>query len=120
MTGEEVATLIGETPLTPDKLGAGSAFTGKTPLWYYILKEAELEDKGKLGKVGSTIVAETMVGLIRFSDFSILAPPEWHPLFGRPIPETGDVKFEMVDLLHFADVVDPIGKHFMDIYGHWS
>ena len=37
---------------------------GSAPLWYYILKEAEVRHHGHhLGDVGSRIVAETLVGL---------------------------------------------------------
>ena len=45
-------------------------FFDRTPLWYYILKEAEVHGNGqRLGKVGSRIVAETFVGVL-------LADPE--------------------------------------------
>ena len=37
----------------------------KTPLWYYILKEAQVRRNGEaLGPVGSRIVAEVFVGLV--------------------------------------------------------
>ena len=46
----------------------------KTPLWYYILAEAAIQSNGhKLGQLGSTIVAETLIGLIRRSEDSILS-----------------------------------------------
>lgn len=36
-----------------------------TPLWYYVLREAEVQTGGRsLGQLGSRIVAETLVGLI--------------------------------------------------------
>jgi hypothetical protein len=36
-----------------------------TPLWYYILREAEVQTDGEtLGQLGSRLVAETLVGLI--------------------------------------------------------
>jgi hypothetical protein len=36
-----------------------------TPLWYYVLKEAEVKAGGlTLGPVGGRIVAEVLVGLI--------------------------------------------------------
>jgi hypothetical protein len=40
----------------------------RTPLWYYILAEAAvLGGSQHLGPVGSTIVAEVLVGLVRRS-----------------------------------------------------
>jgi hypothetical protein len=96
-------------------------FKGKTPLWFYILKEARVRGQGnKLGPVGGRIVAETLIGLIRHSRYTILGQKQndagetewelsdWRPAYGRPAakPEA----FEMIDLLHAADAVDPVGK----------
>ena len=54
---------------------------GRAPLWFYILKEAELHEKGhRLGKVGSRIVAETLIGLAWFDHYSYLfQAPHWNP-----------------------------------------
>jgi hypothetical protein len=85
-----------------------SLFIGKTPLWYYILREAQLKGQGnRLGPVGSRIVSETLYGLILESPNSILKAREWRPRFGDRVDEQGQKKFEMVDLLEFADVVNP-------------
>jgi len=54
-----------------------SIFGEKTPLWFYILAEAEHRGDGKLGTVGSRIVAETIVQLIYHSEHSILRLPDW-------------------------------------------
>jgi hypothetical protein len=132
-TGEEVAEWMGETPLTRKELAGRRqadvphhedaldhpVFWGKTPLWYYILKEAELVGKNgagqpcnRLGPVGGRIVAETLVGLIRNSHHSILKGEDWRPTqYGRPTGGPKGVKFEMIDLLHAAGVVDPIAAH---------
>jgi hypothetical protein len=50
-------------------------------LWFYILKEAELHEKGhRLGKVGSRIVAETLIGLAWYDHYSYLfQAPYWNP-----------------------------------------
>jgi len=107
-TGEEVAACMGEVPLSPAQVAAGPhapvlstpTFEAKTPLWYYILKEAELGGGSKLGRVGGRIVAETLVGLIKHSRYSILGTPGWVPAYtDRVSPETGAPIFEMVDLL---------------------
>jgi hypothetical protein len=55
--------------------------TAAAPLWYYILKEAEVMHHGHhLGEVGSRIVAETMAGLAWFDHYSYLFQmPRWTP-----------------------------------------
>jgi hypothetical protein len=80
-----------------------SGFLERTPLWYYILAEAAFLRKGRrLGPVGSTIVAEVLVGLVRLSPDSILAPGlDWKP--NLPSEEPG--KFTLADLLRFARVL---------------
>jgi Animal haem peroxidase len=74
----------------------------KTPLWYYILAEAaSLEGGERLGPVGSTIVAEVLVGLIRRSEGSILATANWQPT----LPSAQAGRFTLTDLLKFARVL---------------
>lgn len=117
--GEDVVEALGETLLPRELLQSAehrpwlnaAAFGGKTPLWYYILKEAEVLKRGvKLGPVGSRIVAETLVGIIANSPDSILRPSEWTaPLYTERQALDGSPRFEMADLLHFADVVNPVG-----------
>lgn len=52
-------------PLTNAQLGLPEAgWGGKAPLWYYILKEAELGGGRRLGTVGGRIVAEVILGLL--------------------------------------------------------
>lgn len=54
---------------------------GSAPLWFYILKEAEIMNHGHhLGEVGSQIVAETLVGLAWHDHYSYLFQmPRWNP-----------------------------------------
>ena len=54
---------------------------GETPLWFYILKEAELVGEGRtLGPVGGRIVAEVLVGLLQKDLNSYLyLKPTWKP-----------------------------------------
>lgn len=81
-------------------------FDEETPLWYYILKEAQVRHEGKiLGPVGSRIVAETFIELLWVSQHSILKEPDWKPDLGQK----KDGEFGMADLLVFADVVNPLG-----------
>jgi hypothetical protein len=120
-TGEEVAECMQETPLTPDEVAEGPhrellsdrLLRGRTPLWYYILKEAELQGKGnRLGRVGSRIVAETLVGLVRNSEHSVFEDPDWRPTYGARPGTPADprgTRFGMIDLLDFVDIVNPVG-----------
>jgi hypothetical protein len=76
--------------LTADQLQQGETgqalangmFAEQTPLWFYILKEAEVLGNGKLGPVGSRLVAETLYGLIVHDPDSYLnrAGTPWHPI----------------------------------------
>ena len=78
-----------------------------TPLWYYVLKEAQIQGKGKhLGEVGSRIVAEVFIGLLERDAASYLAQaPEWRPT----LPAAVAGEFNMVDLLKFVGDLNPIG-----------
>jgi hypothetical protein len=88
--GRNGAELDGLTRLQRD------ALLDETPLWFYILREAELGD-GKLGGVGARLVAETFHRAMEGSEFSIVRDPGWRPTLG-PDSRT----FRMVDLLLFA------------------
>ncbi|MEO7943738.1 MAG: heme peroxidase family protein [Marmoricola sp.] len=72
------------------------ALASRTPLWFYILREAELNN-GRLKGVGARIVAETFHRAMEGSRFSIVRDPAWRPKLG-PRPGT----FEMTDLLFFT------------------
>jgi hypothetical protein len=65
-SGEAVARHIGIAPLTAQQVGiASTGWKGETPLWYYILREADAFTEGhRLGPVGGRIVTEVLVGLI--------------------------------------------------------
>jgi hypothetical protein len=62
-----------------------NVFGHQTPLWYYILKEAELINKGrKLGPLGGRIVAEVFIALLLADPNSILtADVNWQPTAGK-------------------------------------
>jgi len=81
-SGEAVARAMGETPLTPDEVGAQAAgWPGETPLWYYMLREADVRaDGNRLGPVGGRIVGEVLVGLLDLDPTSVRHAPEaWRP-----------------------------------------
>lgn len=110
--GETVARAMGETPLTANELGGDvmalfqshglPTETGKTqtPLWFYVLKEAETRGNGQtLGPVGGRIVGEVLMGLLFYDPASYInQEPNWTPTHGS----NGD--FTMADLLHAAGV----------------
>ena len=135
-SGQDVANAFGYLVIEPDRL-AGliwsknvedlpsdeadtlkedlyETFAESTPLWFYILAEAESTLFGNLGKTGSRIVAETIVGLIYRSDDSILRQ-EWEKNNGFDdgflltdwISADGEAPYEkrftMPDMLRFID-----------------
>ena len=79
--------------LTPTQL---AAFLRHTPLWFYVLREAELNG-GTLTGVGARIVAETFHRAMEGSTHSILRSTGFSPDLG---PKAG--RFRMADLLLVA------------------
>jgi hypothetical protein len=138
-TGEQVAEALGIKPLAREVLwSAGSriaqggpeeleafatkrakvfethvrVFEEKTPLWYYILREAEYFGVDRdpcdeqralggqhLGPVGSHIVAETFLGLLWYDNTSFL---KRMPAFAPILPCDPKQGFLLGDLLQYA------------------
>jgi hypothetical protein len=73
----------------------------RTPLWFYVLREAEVKAGGEhLGPVGGRIVGEVILGLIQGDSQSYLSQDStWTPTYGS------NGTFEMTDLLTKAGVV---------------
>ena len=90
LNGQDGAKLGGLTPTQK------ATIERNTPLWFYILREAELNG-GKLTGVGGRIVVETFHRAMEGSQDSILKDRAFRPSLG-PNPLT----FRMVDLLLFA------------------
>ncbi len=107
-SGQAIARVMGVRVLTPAQLAELAPFgmDRSTPLWYYILKEAEvLEDGVRMGPVGSRIVGEVFIGLLKADKDSYLTVNKnWKPTL--PSAESGD--FKITDLLNFAGVVPPL------------
>ena len=78
-----------------------NALLDNTPLWFYILREAEFH-QGKLHAVGARIAAETFHRAIEGSQFSIVRDTNFHPVLGP-----NNTTFRMIDLLNFAFNGDP-------------
>jgi hypothetical protein len=74
----------------------------KTPLWYYVLREAAIKHGGnQLGAVGGRIVAETFVRILKRDAESILNVPGFAPTLPSSIPGS----FTIADMLEFAGVL---------------
>ena len=75
--GQDVARAMGVPVLANAELGlADAAWGGRAPLWYYVLKEAELRHEGqRLGPVGGRIVAEVILGVLALDTSSALRSP---------------------------------------------
>ena len=81
-SGQAVARHMGIVPLTVEQVGTESmGWHGETPLWYYVLREADALAGGhRLGPVGGRIVTEVLVGLIDSDATSFRRNyPEWRP-----------------------------------------
>ena len=81
-SGEVVARFLNEEPLSRDEVGAvKTGWSGETPLWYYILREADVRSNGnRLGPVGARIVGDVLVGLLDLDLSSVRhAPDGWQP-----------------------------------------
>jgi Animal haem peroxidase len=109
-SGEAVARRLDVTPLSERETGlAELGWRGETPLWYYILKEAEVCTGGeRLGAVGGRIVGEVLVGLLDHDPGSFrVAAPDWRP----ELPSAEPGGFTLADLLSLACAgKDPSGS----------
>ena len=104
-SGQAIAAAMGVPALDDTQFAELAAFHPRfvraTPLWYYVLKEAEVLEQGlRLGPVGARLVAEVFVGLLQSDSDSFLhAEPPFSPSLG---PAPG--RFTVVDLLTYAGV----------------
>jgi hypothetical protein len=110
-SGQSVAQLAGLPVLGasnfPELRGYNVGIDAKTPLWYYVLKEAELMEQGlRLGPVGSLIVGEVFIGLLQLAPGSYLRD---NPGFRPTLPARTPGTFKMIDLLTYAQV-DPASR----------
>lgn len=101
-TGQAVAGALGIKALTSEELLSppvasaapnpvadallDGGFVDRTPLWFYVLKEAEIGGGERLGPVGSRIVCETILGQIRHDPTSFMSMG-WTPADGVTIAE---------------------------------
>jgi len=117
-SGQGMAGTFGIAPMTAAQLTSGlpgaevnvlnsnsALLLNKTPLWYYVLREAAVLGGGsQLGPVGGRIVAETFVRMLKRDASSYLnVPGGFTPMLPSATP--GD--FTVADLVRFAGVTQP-------------
>jgi Animal haem peroxidase len=116
-TGQAIAQAMGvpvlsgrelqqdNNPVVNDALREGG-FLERTPLWYYLLKEAEVRANGtSLGELGSRIVCETLIGQLRHDPDSYLNHQDgWDPSKGVRLPN-GNLIVSIKDFLRLATVL---------------
>jgi len=127
-SGQQMAKFLSIAPLSGEQIlnGAGGVtldslsdaqkeqIARNTPLWFYILREAELNG-GRLTGVGGRIVAEVFHRAIEGSETSIVRDPSWRPTLrlSDTVPPDNNT-FRMVDLVMFAfegklELLNPLG-----------
>ncbi len=115
-SGESVARQMGRPESEIEQVSdaarvAEPELRGGTPLWYYILKEAELIGRENrdgtrlpgegLGPVGATLVAETIIGLIELDSRSWLGSNRnW-----RPGTRSDDAAVELSSIGHILTYI---------------
>jgi hypothetical protein len=117
-SGQGMANAFGIVPMTTADLtqglpaaevnvlnSSGGLLLSKTPLWYYVLREAAVLGGGnQLGPVGGRIVAETFVRMLKRDASSYLnVPGGFIPILPAATP--GD--FTVADLIAFSGVNKP-------------
>jgi len=131
-TGQMLAETIGESSLRSSDIAKylpndlKNIFSVNTPLWFYILAEAQQNEDGEtLGDVGSRIVAEVFVELMKQSRPSILEnglPTKLNfPYEGENFLGTADGKFGMREMLNFIETkhleANPAVRGFLNPLG---
>ncbi|MEO6316443.1 MAG: heme peroxidase family protein [Chitinophagaceae bacterium] len=113
-SGQRVAHAMRLDPLTSDSFEDLKHykvnFENSTPLWFYILKEAEVQQMGlKLGQVGGRIVAEVLIGLLEGDNTSFLYQnPFWKPTLPCWESYRNHKHFTFADLVRIAEGKVPV------------
>jgi hypothetical protein len=101
-SGEAVAARLGVPALSAAEVGlAAHGWEGETPLWFYLLKEADVVHDGeRLGPVGGRIVGEVVVGIVDADPVSFRSVDRaWTPTLPARRPGA----------FGLADVLVPVG-----------
>lgn len=108
-SGQRVAQAMKLPELSKNDLSMLKPFgmDDRTPLWFYILREAAVHEKGgeRLGPVGARIVAEVFIGLLEGDRSSFLSQdPDWQPFLPTIDASRRNDDFTLIDMLRFAGV----------------
>lgn len=116
-TGQAVAGAMGIVPLLENELTDGEPpaveeamargrFQRRTPLWYYVLREAKVQKNGdSLGAVGSRLVAETILGFLKHDPNSFINNRYHDRVTGAGIKVPGRPQ----PIGSLADMIDYVG-----------
>ncbi|GAA1580349.1 heme peroxidase family protein [Kribbella hippodromi] len=102
-SGQAIAAALGVPVLSSADLAELQPYDldRSTPLWYYLLAEAEVVTAGAmLGPLGSRLLAETVLGPL--TDPVHAAPADWRPTLPSATPN----HFTLADLFALAGVLD--------------
>lgn len=116
--GQSIAKAMRIEPMSTSELVEGlgnsekqfmkdSNFDEKTPLWYYILQEAKVQQNGdRLGYVGSKLVAETLIGLVKgdFNSYYNSSKDDAVTAQGIRVPNRTEPISSMAALFEYAEV----------------
>ena len=84
---------------------SGGLLLTKTPLWYYVLREAAVLNAGdQLGPVGGRVIADTFVRMLKRDADSFL---NTSTPFAPSLPSAAAGDFTVADLVNFARVTVP-------------
>lgn len=114
-SGQAAATALGIAPMTAAQLTSGlpaseiailnsngGILLTKTPLWYYVLREAMVLKNGdELGPLAGRIVAETFVRMLKRDGDSFMNVSGFTPALPSATPGT----FTIADMLEFSGVL---------------
>src|SRR5262245_10998675 len=117
-SGQGMANAFGITPMTAAELtqglpvaevnvlnSSGGLLLNKTPLWYYVLREAAVLGAGnQLGPVGGRIVAETFARILKRDASSYVNVAGG---FVPMLPSAAPGDFTLADLIAFSGVNKP-------------
>ena len=99
-SGEAIARAVGLALCSATELKTFNPGWNETPLWLYVLAEAEIQRNGEyLADVGGRIVVEVIFELLRHDPTSFMSEPGWRPELARSGGEFG-----IADFLDYARV----------------
>jgi hypothetical protein len=90
----------------------GEAHKFETPLWYYILREAELTNgpgpnASKLGPLGSRLVAEVIVGAIAYAPLSVAKESSWSSTIPGALSDPGPPSDHLRNIIRWVNDLPP-------------